>query len=112
MSIVFFLCVDLALKRGFRDINGQVIALEFGYVWKLTINGKREHHGHIPPLNVLVERNGLPVTLLGPVGGGPIIGFEEDELIAALKRAGAELPPDVPAVPTEPQPQQKLPGIE
>jgi hypothetical protein len=106
MSIVFFLCIDLGLKRGFRDIKGQVIEISFGDGWKITINGKREQIGNLPYCHVLVERNGWPVTILGPSGGGPILGVPEDELIQALKDAGAELPPDEPPAPDT---QQALP---
>ena len=108
MSEVFFLLVDLALKRGHHDIKGQVIELDFGEIWKVTINGKREQHGKLPPLHAFVECNGWPVTIIGPTGGAPIIGVSEAELIAALKAAaGASLPPEEPQAPG--MEQQTLP---
>ena len=94
MSIAFILCVDLALKRGHKNIRDQVLALDVDGAWKITINGKSEACDNIPPYGVLVEFNGWPAGILDP-GGGVIAAGEaanEDTLIAALKVAGAEVP--------------------
>lgn len=107
VSVVFALIVDLCLKRGFRDIQGQVVEIEFSEIWKVTINAKREPHQRIPPLHALVTCNGWPATIIGPSGGGPLLGVEEYELIDALKAAGAELPPEEPTAPE--MQQQEIP---
>jgi hypothetical protein len=108
MSIVFFLCMDLFLKRGFRDIKDQFVSIQLDDRWRVAINGKRVEHNRVPPYHVLLECNGLPVTLVGPQGGGPIIGMSEGGLLALLKKFGAELPPDAEAQP-EPEAQLELP---
>lgn len=109
MSIVFALLLDLFLKKGFRDIKEQFVSIQLDDRWRVAVNGKREEHQRVPPYHFLVEYNGLPVTLIGPRGGGPVTGMSEAELIAALQRFGAELPPE-PA--PEPDPQATLPGVE
>jgi len=105
MSIVFALLLDLFLKKGFRDVKGQFVSIQLDDRWRVSVNGKPEKHERIPPYHFLVECNGLPVTLIGPRGGGPIIGMSEGGLIAALKRFGAELPPEETQ---EPDPQLEL----
>jgi hypothetical protein len=93
ISVIYALVVDLALKRGHRDIKGQVVELEYSDIWKATINGSSDHTQgiSIPPYHVFIQCNGWPVTIVGPSGGAPILGASEDEIIAALNKAGAAL---------------------
>ena len=109
MSVVYCLLVELAVKQmrdqGLDSIRDRLFDVAIDETWSAKFNGHPRVHDGIPVAGVYVSCNGMPFTILDPGPGPfPTIGGrpDEDALIAALKRVGAELPPEVDA-PAEPE---------
>lgn len=109
------LLVDLASKQmhdhGLTSIQGRLFAVTIDDTWSAQFNGHSSEHAGIPPAHVAVTRKGMLFTILGPTPGlYPTLGGrrEENELIDALKRAGAEIPAEFRAVgPEQTEPAQQ-----
>lgn len=94
MSELFILLVDLAIKRGHKNIKGQLLTLRVDDQWSYTINGSDKEWDRIPPYHASVVFNGWPAGIVGANSGIIAAGeaANEDALIEALKAAGAEVP--------------------
>lgn len=95
MSELFILLVDLALKRGHSNIKDQLLTLTVDEQWSYTINGYGIERDKIPPYHASIVFNGWPAGIVGAHTGVIAAGeaANEDALIAALRAAGAEVPP-------------------
>jgi hypothetical protein len=93
-SEAFALLVDLALKRGQRNIQDApgLAVIEIDGAWTARVNGHREEVDGVPPLHAVIEWRGTPVGVMSPMAGVLALGAE-DELIAALRAQGAALEP-------------------
>lgn len=94
VSEAFFLCVDLAMKQGNKNIKDKLVDVTVDETWSFRVNGHAVEKDKIPAYHLSLSFNGWPAGIFGPKGG--IIAADEaaneEALVAALRKAGASLP--------------------